>query len=420
MFIRCFRPVLFSLTCSLLLACPATPEPELDLDRIESTERPGKRSEVLAVADELSNSILIFGGNDAPIVDQIPRANYLDDTWIFEPGFGWVEVNADPRPSPRGRYAFAYDAEGRRALLFGGRFRDSDDDFFYELRNDLWQFDFVSRTWTMLNDGSGDDAPAGRYYSAGAWDAGTETFYTFGGSLNSDPMAIQPSTQLWAWTAADGWSNVSTSGNEPSSRTFFGSSFDPKKNRILVMAGQVGDFQSLAYNDFFSLDLDDLRWRELHDGAGDGDAPSTRMHPGLVYDPVRERYLLFGGHTDIGDANDLWAFDPGDKVWDLVLQGDSFTGEPLGCELGDLFNPSEVPANYVEQDLSVLERRHRGMQAVLYDNIWVFGGMHAECSNQLDDTWRYSIEDAVWSELIPARSGESCLRRNEDCQCLCL
>jgi hypothetical protein len=144
------------------------------------------------------------------------------------------------------------------------------------------------------------------------------------------------------------------------------------------------------------------------------------MHPGLVYDPIRGNYLLFGGHTDIGDANDLWAFDPGDKVWDLVLQGDSFSGEPLGCGLGDLFNPSEVPANYVEQDLNVLERRHRGMQAVLYDNIWVFGGMHAECSNQLDDTWRYSIEDGVWSELIPARTGESCLRRSEDCECLCL
>jgi len=398
-----------------LSGCPDQVQ-ELDLDQILSTERPGKRSEVLAVADELSNSIMIFGGNDAPIVDQIPRANYLDETWIFEPGFGWVEVSAEPRPSPRGRYAVAYDEEGRRALLFGGRYRAEDGDFFYELHNDLWQFDFVTRTWSLLDDGSADEAPDGRFYSAAGWDASTETFYTFGGSLNSDPLAIQPSSQLWGWTEANGWSNVSTTGNDPSTRTFFGSSFDPNKNRILVMAGQVGDFQSLAYNDFFSLDLDDLRWRELHDGAADGDAPSTRMHPGLVYDTVRERYLLFGGHTDIGDANDLWAFDPGDKVWDLVLQGDSFTGEPLGC----LGNDSEVPANYVEQDLSVLERRHRGMHAVLYDNIWVFGGMHAECSNQLDDTWRYSMADGVWSELIPSRTGESCLRRGEDCECLCL
>ena len=406
--------VLFTLAL-MVTGCPEQPD-ELDLDRIESTERPGKRSEVLAVADELSNSIMIFGGNDAPIVDQIPRANYLDETWIFEPGFGWVEVSAEPRPSPRGRYAIAYDEEGRRALLFGGRYRADDVDFFYELHNDLWQFDFVTRSWTLLDDGSSDDAPDGRYYSAAGWDPSTGTFYTFGGSLNSDPLAIQVSSQLWGWTEADGWSNVSTTGNDPSTRTFFGSSFDPKKNRILVMAGQVGDFQSLAYNDFFSLDLDDLRWRELHDGAADGDAPSTRMHPGLVYDPLRERYLLFGGHTDIGDANDLWAFDPGDKVWELVLQGDSFTGEPLGC----LGNGSEVPANYVEQDLSVLERRHRGMHAVLYDNIWVFGGVHAECSNQLDDTWRYSMADGVWSELIPSRTGESCLRRGEDCECLCL
>ena len=51
---------------------------------------------------------------------------------------------------------------------------------------------------------------------------------------------------------------------------------------------------------------------------------------------------------------------------------------------------------------------------------WVFGGMHAECSNQLDDTWRYSIEEGLWSELIASRTWESCLRRNEDCECLCL
>ena len=415
MFVRCVRPVLFSLSCTLLLACPVVPEPELDLDRIESTERPGKRSEVLAVADELSNSIMLFGGNDAPIVDQIPWAAYRDDTWIFEPGFGWVEVSSDESPSARGRYTLAYDAQGRRALLFGGRWREANTTGLYDLHNDLWQFDFVTRSWSLLHDGEGD-APAGRYYPAGAWDEQAQTFYMWGGATNRNPLAIEPSSELWAWTDTQGWSEVQTSGNAPSSRAFFGSSYDPNKNRILVMAGQRGDFQSLAYNDFFSLDLDDFRWRELHDGASDGEAPSTRMHPALNYDPVRERYLLFGGHTDIGDANDLWSFDPGDKVWELVYQGDTFTGEPLGC----LGNSSEVPANYVEQDLDVLERRHRGMHVIMYDNIWVFGGMHAECSNQLDDTWRYSIADTLWSELIESRTGESCLRRNEDCQCLCL
>ena len=55
----------------------------------------------------------------------------------------------------------------------------------------------------------------------------------------------------------------------------------------------------------------------------------------------------------------------------------------------------------------------------LMHSIWIFGGMHAECSAHLDDTWRYPLGGGDWTELIEARSGESCLRRDDDCECLC-
>ena len=178
----------------------------------------------------------------------------------------------------------------------------------------------------------------------------------------------------------------------------------------------TGDFQSMAYNDFYALDFDDFDWDRLHNGSSDGDAPSTRMHPAVAYDADRDRYLAFGGHTDIGDANDLWAFDRGEKTWELIYEGDVFDQTVLGC----LDNESEVPADYVDPDLSAPERRHRGMHGFLYDNLWVFGGMHAECSDHLDDTWRYELSTDTWHEVIEARTGESCARRNDDCACLCL
>jgi hypothetical protein len=56
----------------------------------------------------------------------------------------------------------------------------------------------------------------------------------------------------------------------------------------------------------------------------------------------------------------------------------------------------------------------------MHDSLWVFGGMHAECSDHLDDTWRFDLETAEWSELIEARTGESCARRGDDCACLCI
>jgi len=139
------------------------------------------------------------------------------------------------------------------------------------------------------------------------------------------------------------------------------------------------------------------------------------MHAHLEYDPAGDRYLLFGGHTDIGDMNDLWAFDPSAGGWTLIYEADTFDNTQLGCG----GNPRDVPADYVAMDLSAPERRHRGMYALMWDNLWLFGGIHAECSDQLDDTWRIPLADLTWHNLIDATAGESCARSGDDCACLC-
>ena len=382
--------------------------PELDV--ISTEDRPTKRSEFLSVADEATNSIVVFGGNNGPVVSQIPYADYTGETWIFEPGVGWTEVEGDG-PSERGRYGAGYDPAGRM-LIFGGRWREPETSGNYTLFDDLWAFDFASRTWTELDDGSG---PSGRYHPGVVWSTVDEALYVWGGGTNANAMAIQPANDLWKWTDADGWEQLATSGSAPSTRVFFGTTYDPANNRMVVFAGQVGDFQSMAYDDLYGLDLSTGEWSRLQDGTGN-DIPSTRMHPHLLYDTPRERYLMWGGHTDIGDGNDLWAFDPTSETWEMIYEGDTFTGVGVGCG----GNPSEVPADYVVQDLSAPERRHRAMIVELYDNLWIFGGMHAECSDHLDDTWRYDLVQNTWHELLEARTGESCLRRADDCECLCL
>jgi hypothetical protein len=394
---------------ALLAGCPATTttEPAADspLDTIVSLERPGKRSEVIAVADAASDSILIFGGNDGPIVDQIPRAAFRDDTWVFEPEFGWTEVEGD-HPSARGRYGAVL--AGSRALLFGGRYRDADATGDYTVFGDLWAFDFAARTWTEIEAPGG---PTPRYLPQLAFIESEGALYLWGGVTSTDALSYTISEELFRYTDDAGWQEIETGGDAPSRRTFVGSTLDPGTDRLLVFAGQRGDFQSLAFNDLYALELSTGVWEEL-DNGGSG-APFTRMYPHLLWDENRDRALMFGGHTDIGDGNDLWRWEDG---WDMVREADVFTGEPLGC----LGNPSEVPADYVEQDVTAPERRQKAMAAILRDNVWIFGGMHAECSDHLDDTWRFDLSAGTWHEVIEARSGESCLRRNDDCECLCI
>lgn len=388
-----------------------TPAPGAALDQITSTDRPAKRSEASAIGDPLTSTILLFGGNDGPIVDQIPRAAYRDDTWVFEPGIGWTELAVDG-PSARGRSGTALDSTNGRALVFGGRYRPEGQTGDYTLYSDLWAFDFASRTWDEIDDGGG--GPSNRFFPSVVWSDEEQALYLYGGFTNTDALVFQTSRELWRWSEADGWEELEWDGEAPSPRGFVGTAMDPQRQRLLVFAGQVGDFQSLAYNDLFALDLGTLEWTELENGGSD--APFTRMHPHLLWDEGRDRAVLFGGHTDIGDGNDLWAFAGDGDEWQLIAEGDRFTGEPLGC----MGNPAEVPAEYVEQDLSFPERRQKAMVVQMSDSLWVFGGMHAECSEHLDDTWRYDLLDNTWHELIPARTGESCLRRGEDCECLCL
>ena len=321
-------PLLLALLALPLAGCPTPSEDDDeslfgDLDAIVSEERPTKRSEVIAVAHEAGGEILMFGGNDAPIVDQIPRAAYRDDTWIFQAGVGWSELSVDG-PHARGRYGATYDADGGRALLFGGRFREDGGSGNYDLFDDLWAFDFESGTWDELD---ADGGPSARYYPQLAWYDGA--LYVYGGLTNADPLAFQRSDELWKWTDGDGWEEISTSGDAPSPRAFYGTALDSARGHLVLFAGQVGDFQSLAFNDLYSLDLESGAWQEL-DNGGNG-APFTRMHPHIQYDGTRDRILLFGGHTDIGDDNDLWEFPAGGGEWDRIAEGDAFTGEGFGC-----------------------------------------------------------------------------------------
>lgn len=398
--------LLFLVLLGCTKATDEEPTPQLDLNTITTTERPTQRSEIYGVPDAQSNTLVIFGGNEGPIVDQRPKASYLDETWVFEPGTGWTELEVSG-PSARGRYGATYDATNRRALIFGGRWRETGGSGNYDVFDDLWSFDFETRNWELLDKGKG---PSPRTYPSLAWDDDTQTLYLFGGITNASPMTIDVSMELWKWDK-DGWEKLEVTGDVPSQRTFLGETWDPVRKRLVLFGGQVGDYWSLAYNDTYTLDVKKRQWSLLNSGDG----PSTRMHAHALYDGARDRYLLFGGHTDIGDGNDLWAMDPDAGTWSTVRPADSFTGAGLGCE----GNSTDVPSDYVEQDLTAPERRHRGMFTLMHDSLWIFGGMHAECSDHLDDTWRYPLDGGDWVQLIEARTGESCARQDADCACLC-
>lgn len=374
-------------------------------------DRPGKRSDIAAAYDPTSRSLVVFGGDNGPIVNQTPSAAYLGDTWVLSVADGWTEITGGDSPSDRGRYAVGYDPNNRIGYFFGGRWRQAGTTGNYTLYNDLWAFDFATMSWSLAHDGSGT-APTPRYFSASAFDPGADALVMWGGDVNPSALGITVSNEVWAYSGGN-WTQRTVTGSPPSARLWVAYTYDSARNRLIVFGGQVGDFVTPSFNDTYALDLTSNSWSRLHDGSGT--APSGRFSSAMVYDETNDRYLMFGGHADAGVTNDTWAFDPNGNMWTLVRDGDTFTGASLGC----LGNSREIPKDYMVEDLSAPERRSTPVIALVDQSLWLFGG-ESDCSDHLDDLWRLDLTTGDWDELVEARTGESCARRNDACECLCL
>lgn len=116
-----------------------------------------------------------------------------------------------------------------------------------------------------------------------------------------------PSNGVWA-IPLDGpsvWCRFATAGTAPTDLASPGAAYDPVRDRILVFGGWN------STSDVWSLSLGGTpTWSLL---ATSGMPPSARHGHAFVYDPVRDRMIVFGGDTDYGN--------PQNDVWSLSLSG---------------------------------------------------------------------------------------------------
>lgn len=301
-----------------------------------------------------------------------------------------IDLRQD-QPAARSGAAITYDPIRTLLLLYGGFESDLSVRRWY---GDAWCWD--GRSWTEVDTGG---IPALEFPKL-AFEDRSETIVLVG----KGPFGME--TWRWdggAWSPAVAGTATAAWGALPS-RTELGMERDPASDGVVVFGGRTG---AGAVDTLLELEPDGWRIRPTSDPPaprygfgfaptvdGDGEAllvfagrdplsrlppsvflldagswssidpdatpwPSARGYPGVGYDPVRRRNLLFGGE-DVEGFGDAWEWSTDTGRWWQIT--------PAGVAPPGRFDHAQA---FFPDDRQML----------------LFGGCVGSCEASLGDTW---------------------------------
>ncbi len=296
-----------------------------------------------AVLDAARDRMLVFGGWDG---------SELGDTWALSLAGGteWHVVSPDAS-GPAGRHdgVTVFDTARDRLVIFGGS-SDAGP------AQDAWALSLADSQWTSLSPVVTPITP--RVALVGVYDSAHAALLVHGG----DDGSIAGDTWSLALAGDPAWSAFAP---QPPARAYASVVLDPVRHRLVVFGGLQGETR-LA--DTWALSLGATpAWTQLQPL---GAPPSARYRHTAIYDPVRDRMLVFGG-WDGAYRNDVRALQfSGTLLWAAVTP----TGTPPSARMG-----------------------HTAIYDPVRDRMLVFGGFGGTL---LNDTWALSLAGTpAWSAV---------------------
>ncbi len=190
-------------------------------------------------------------------------------------------------------------------------------------------------------------------------------FGGFGGAYLNDTWAL-------SLTGVPSWTPLMPSGAWPSARVGHSAIYDPLRDRMIIFGGNSYSLHPYM-SDVWALSLSDPpAWTQLQPAGG---PISPRGNHSAIYDPVRDRMIVFGG---------LGGVSPDGEVWALSLT------DPMAWTL--LSPSSNAP------DLLF---KHRAVYDPVRDAMIVFGGLD-DAHIPHNEVWMLSLAVfPTWSTLAP-------------------
>jgi N-acetylneuraminic acid mutarotase len=241
---------------------------------------------------------------------------------------------------------------------------------------DTWAYDPAAKAWTELKPTG--LVPRARSGHSMVYDLVTRRLIMFGGFADTGP----PLNDTWAYDpAAKAWTELKPEGTAPSPRGGAAMAYDPVRRRFIVFGGAVRVGAPL--NDTWAYDPAAKTWTDLKPS---GTPPPPSGAGTMAYDPNGRRFIVFGGIGDTGEPlNETWAYDPAKNVWTNL--------RPKGVL------PSPRSSHTFARD----ETSGR---------LVLFGGQDVTAT-VLDDTWTYEPAANTWTHLASpgvqptARAGQA-------------
>lgn len=395
----------------LLFACTKSPTKDSGLTAVDCTDAdyslvPPASGELSGAWDTENDRFVFYGGNmGIPENCSFSATDFTGEAWAWNSDCGDFERIGDA-PSARGRYASAVDEENGRWILHGGRMREGDSGN-YTLFQEVWSFEFATGTWTKL---ASEGGPGKRTSHVGVYSDGR--FIIYGGNSSKNGASYTVHDDVWSFDlATNEWTELADS-SDAGNRLFAGADISSDGKTMYVYGG--GDenaFFGPFLGDTWKLDLDTMAWDKLDNGRNG--APLDRIGAELVLDEDQNRLLMFGGHDsgELGNTNQLWAFDLGSESWSEVHEGDVFANPAEG--------QCDFPVDFTDPDMESPERRGQFASAKTDEGTFLIFGGKTDCG-VVNDVWSLDLSTSTWTEESTATEGEICLRAFAECESLCI
>jgi len=147
--------------------------------------------------------------------------------------------------------------------------------------------------------------------------------------------------------------------------------YDPVNERLILFGGSEWD-DDIFYDDTWTYDYSSNTWVELNPT----NRPPQRFNPGIAYIADRQAILIFGGYrTPDRHLNDTWLFDVKTDTWREI-------------------EPSNSPTPRSSMGMAYDAKNRR---------VVLFGGS-SNSEYPHSDTWVYDFESNSWTEMHPSVS----------------